>query len=328
MAGQTRLTDRVRRFYESNFSLFALVVLLIGLLVRVAAELPWVTGLLRGFVADVCKEVGNFLIAVLLVSILYENIVSHRTRREFRRELHSTLESLSRLGLHAVHPRRPTVGVKARLLGSARREVIELGIALNTFAHYLDTNSTYSPDVSATSEEGYASLASKGGYRDLLEARLKAGVNVTCLMLDPTFLAPHDSDPELRNLRQRIEHSLERLQRIRAELNDAQKQYPGKLTILLYRALPRYAAICVDGEDLFAGRMLLSPYVPGRANSEAPVLEIHHWENPALFETYYAGICSLRGTAVDANARTPLPPQAKTVTEIALGEHKAHGCGP
>lgn len=289
MPKESRGMERARAIYEDNLTLLTIIAVILGLSLRLIAE-PEPFRDLGKLARDFLKETGSFLLVTFVIAFIYENFVNYRSKQEFRQELEDVLRGSMHLGIHAVYDRRPTVGFKAELLQSARTEVIEMGTALNTFKEYLKTN--------MTTDMAPGSL----GYRDIFESRLREGIQVTALMLDPEYAACPAIAAESPGLADKIRASRSELLRIQSEVAPKAAAGKGRFRLLTYRKMPHFAAICVDGADRENGRMLLSPYVPGRENASAPVFEIRRSENESLFNVYYAAIQYVLGAAAPAEA--------------------------
>lgn len=275
---KTGFIEKARSVYENNLLLVTIIAVLIGFIMRFFAD-PKPFGDPIALLREVIKEVGGFILATFLIAFLYEAFISYRKQQEFRQELHDVLREGFRGGLHAVYERRPTVGYKAVKLREAEESVIEMGTALNTFKDYLVKNQT--TDMNPGSQ----------GYRDILEERIRYGLKLTCLILDPDLAASAAFQEVYPGLEAKVRDSLTALKPIRDEIN---KKYPGKFEILLYRAMPTFACIAFDSESGSNGRLLLSPYAFHRENSGAPVFEIHQRESPAIFATYQQAILDLK----------------------------------
>ncbi len=270
--------EKARGVYENNLLLVTIIAVLIGFIMRFFAE-PKPFGDPSALAREIIKEVGGFILATFLIAFIYEAFISYRYKQEFRRELQDMLRMGFRGGLHAVHERRPTLGYKAQKLEEAQESIIELGTALNTFKEYIVKNQT--TDMTPGSQ----------GYRDILEDKMKHGLKVTCLMLDPDIAASDtfkEFDPDLAA---KVRSSMAALKQVQEEMN---KKYPGKFEVLLYRAIPTFACIAFDSETGGHGQLLLSPYAFNKENSSVPVFEIHQNESPTIYAVYQKALHDLK----------------------------------
>lgn len=273
--------ERARTVYENNLLLVTIIMALVGLLMRFFAE-PHPLNDLGKLGREMMKDVGGFILATFVIAFLYESFVNQRAREEFRRDLKDVLREGFRGGVEAVHERRPTLEYKANHLKSAEESVIELGTALSSFSDYLVKN------MSTGMAPG------SPGYRDIVEDRLRRGVVVKCLALDPEVAAQPGFKELSPHLEEKIRRALEQLIQLRTAFD---AQYPGRFQLYLYRAVPTFACIAVDAESGTQGKLLLSPYVHGRENSNVPVFEIHQASSPGIYAAYQGSLKSLLATA-------------------------------
>ena len=295
---QSPAMTRMLSIYQNNLILLTIIAILLGLLLRFLANpkpLDDVSELGR----ELMREVGTFILVTFLVAFLNEFFVSVRNREEFRSEIQELLSNKMQLGIQAVYTRRPDVAFKAEILREAQGDLYEVGEALNTFQTYITSNMSTGMGTDAI------------GYRDLLEQRLKEGLNVTCLMLDPQFAASSGITNDQPGMVAKIENSKMALERFADAMNA--KNVKGKFRIYQYHSVPRFAAI-YSGTVSGDARLLLSPYIPYAENSSTPVFDLRRSENAELFDKYIDGIQKLlheaKGSAVGATSTHQAPSAA------------------
>jgi hypothetical protein len=284
MFGRKSILEAAQDAFENHFTAVFVITGMVGLLLRIGATHPRVSGFIGPMLADFMKETGNFVLSILLIALLYEHFVNYKNRREFRRELNDVISGVMQLGVHKVYSRRPSLAVKAEFIRGAKFQIIELGTALNTFTSYVVSDMT-----TGLEGEGVSEAIT---YGELLKAKLREGVDIDCLVLDPDFANDKTVGEGLpEGSFKKISDSVSKLSVIVKKWGE--EKSAGKMRITLYRHVPHYAAICVDGDDPHTGRMLLTPYIPGLANGAAPVFDIRRAENEKVFMAYYQGIRSL-----------------------------------
>jgi len=168
---------------------------------------------------------------------------------------------------------RLPIDQKVAFMQNAKREVIELGVGLTTFAEY---------------------FVSRGGYefKDHVTRLLKRGVNFKCMLLDPNHKVARECRIDL------AEPSL--VNDIRSSIKGLKKQQgyfkslklDGIFEIYAYRRMPYFHAVCVDPET-DDGRMTLSHYLHGVRRAETPVFQFCKAVNKDMFEKYWLSIKEL-----------------------------------
>jgi hypothetical protein len=79
-----------------------------------------------------------------------------------------------------------------------------------------------------------------------------------------------------------MKESIQKLLNIKIEF---QKQGLNNFKILLYNAIPRFHASCIDIDKPY-GKMSVSHYLPEILRSENPVIQFSKYSNPTLFKKY------------------------------------------
>ena len=138
------------------------------------------------------------------------------------------------------HNERPSPSEKARFLGLAEKEVIDLGTALHTCSEYLIT--TQRPAI----------------YRDTVIELLRRGVRYKCYLMDPDCDATHQHASERgEDLAAKIKQSIASFGKFRNSLGLSASFFE----LYQYNVYPGFAALTLDFEDADAF-LLLSPYLP------------------------------------------------------------------
>lgn len=166
---------------------------------------------------------------------------------------------------------RLSVPEKIELIGTAKKEIIEVGIRLHTFAvDFVKTNDAL--------------------YKAKIEALLKKGIHFKSYMLDPNHsIAGHYFDDRAKILnkeklaKEEAKQALEGLKNIAAEFKD--KGYKGRFELYLYQHYPQNLFISIDRGDQGA-RMLVSPYLYGIRRAECPVFVVSNSTQPTLYRKY------------------------------------------
>lgn len=167
---------------------------------------------------------------------------------------------------------RVSLAQKTALIDAAKRELIEVGIRLNSLSHYfISQNETV--------------------YKDHIIAALRRGVHIKGYLLDPNaseamvyFNDRARAQASEKESIAEIKKVIERFKVICAELDAL--QLPGKFEIYLYKHIPYSLFFAIDG-DTEQGRMMVSPYLYGISRANCPVLEINKANNPRLFRKYW-----------------------------------------
>ncbi|MBB6050764.1 hypothetical protein [Armatimonas rosea] len=255
-----------RSAIENNLTILTILAVIIGVGLRYIAD-PHTFSNNK----EIIKEIGNFILITFVVGFIYENFVNYRYKHEFIHEIENILSNKFNLPISKVYLQRPELNEKAELMKQATKEIIEFGTALRTFTSYMKSN------LSFHTSDGQA-----GRYRDLIEQRLSEGIVIRCMVLSPEVAAV--LEPYEPGLKAKIEESL-------TYLLEFQKSVEGKGTfeVIQYRTIPRYAAICIDGEQK-GSKMLLSPYVPNVENAKVPAYLIEKTKEETLFQVYWISI--------------------------------------
>lgn len=154
---------------------------------------------------------------------------------------------------------------KMDFLACAKNELIELGIGLSSF-----------------SDNYYRQRPTE--VKDKIIKMLQKGVNIKCVILDPNSdnAKIYVNDNKEPKYLERMKTSKELLVEMKKEL---QKSGYNDFHIMIYDALPRFHASCIDME-LPTGMMSISHYLPKIPRSRNPVIQFSKYSNPQLFDRY------------------------------------------
>ncbi|MBU6340457.1 MAG: hypothetical protein KGS48_03090 [Bacteroidetes bacterium] len=180
----------------------------------------------------------------------------------------------TRLSTHdfAIHPEgRVLLEQKARFIGSAIQEVVEIGVRLHSFANYF-----YSQNDAV--------------FRNRVEELLRRGVHYRAYMIDPESDAAKLYFSDRARVLPSEQAAFEALPGIVAQLSALSqefktKQLKGKFEIYLYQHLPVCMIYAVDPQ-LIHGKMMVSSYLYGIRRANCPVLEFTRANQAALFRKY------------------------------------------
>jgi class 3 adenylate cyclase len=175
---------------------------------------------------------------------------------------------------------RPSISEKLALIRNARREIIEVGIGLTSFAQYFTGQA---PDE----------------FRDPIRELVRGGVNLTCFALNfeheagRAWLAEQGNPdyPEEANFARR---------RLEAEGKYYRDHsYRGRLSYHTYKRVPEFWCLGVDVDDPIDGRMFFAPYLMGVTRSSTPVVQVSRTSNPDLFAKYHQCIKAVRSASTE-----------------------------
>jgi len=166
---------------------------------------------------------------------------------------------------------RVPIQYKTGFIGSAQKEVVEVGVRLKTFTDYF---------FSRKDSE----------YKDFIVGLLRKGVTFRGYLLDPEANeARLYFDDRIRVQETEVDaiaemkKVLEKLKRLIREFE--QPHYPGTFEIYLYKHVPYNHFLVVD-QHLDGGKMMVSHYLYGVRRAECPVWEFSKSKQPDLFQKY------------------------------------------
>lgn len=177
----------------------------------------------------------------------------------------------------SIHDGRLPIQDKINFMKSARKDVIEVGVSLRTFANYF----TGRPS---------------GEFRVHIIELLQIGVRFKCYLLDPKSKSAemYSQDRAEKNLISNIQDSIEQLGNQVDEF--ALLNLKGSLEIYVYDRLPYFYLLCVDPTSKNA-KMAASHYMPGVLRADTPVIQFSKSSNPELFIKYWNSFQNLTDNA-------------------------------
>ena len=168
---------------------------------------------------------------------------------------------------------RVSVPEKTKFIVTARHEVVEVGVRLNSFS-------------------GYFFSENENAYKSHILELLRNGVNIKGYLLDPDC-AEARIYFEDRARHAPLSYEAESLDEIRKVIRRFQslkkdfeaRQLAGSFEIYLYRHIPYCLYLAIDnGHD--SGKMMVSPYLFGVSRANCPVLEFTKAGHPELYRRH------------------------------------------
>ncbi len=158
---------------------------------------------------------------------------------------------------------------KLEFLQNAQKEIIEIGVTLNTFTqHYFSRN--------------------ESEFKFPIEKLLKKGVSFKCYLLDPEcpecriYLADRATIlEEEQNDSEKIKLSIRKLDKIQKEFNS--KNYAGNFEVYTYRHIPSSYYLVIDPSEKSISKMMTASYLFGTRRANCPILEFSRKDQPSLF---------------------------------------------
>lgn len=161
---------------------------------------------------------------------------------------------------------------KVEFLSTAKKEIIEFGLTLNSFSSYL------------------LSRKSKDFKEPLLEL-LRQGVHIRCYLMDPDWSGTSRYfDDRVVAINEglhgidKIKASIQKLKVFHQEI--ATFNHPGTFEVFKYRHFPNNYFLIIDQEDHASAKMMVSNYLYGLQRAMTPVMEFSRAEQSTLFIRY------------------------------------------
>lgn len=163
---------------------------------------------------------------------------------------------------------------KVEFFSSAKKEVIELGVSLNTFTH------------------NFFHL-SKAEYKQHFINLLKKGINIKCYLLDPNShtaiqyfndRATAIGFEDEKDRPEKTKQNLRKLKKISDEFSRA--KYPGSFKLFTYKHFPTNNFLIVD-PLLSQGKMAVSHYLYAQPRAESPIVKFTKHDNELIFSLYW-----------------------------------------
>ena len=190
--------------------------------------------------------------------------------------------------LHLHREGRLRLEDKLHFLKLAQREIIEVGVSLNTFSQHFSSRR-------------------ESEFKQPIHNLIKRGVNFKCYLLDPdknkckifsndrASIIDEDQDETSK-----IKSAIRRLAKIQREISDA--NYAGNFEIYLYNHLPTNYFLGIDLDQREIAKMMTATYLFGERRAKCPILEFSRKDEPILFQTY---LDSLKRIIKDAKKIDP-----------------------
>lgn len=163
---------------------------------------------------------------------------------------------------------RLSIPEKVAFMQGAKKEVIELGIGLTSFADYFTRRNP-------------------NEFKKPVADLLSRGVRFKCYALDPNW------PPAKVYLKDRGESDyLKKITQSIAVLRSVQREFrrdrlSGTFEIYLYRHFPYFYAFCSDASDTKNGKIMISNYLFDVVRAQCPVIQFSRLSHPELFSTYW-----------------------------------------
>lgn len=174
---------------------------------------------------------------------------------------------------------------KASFFRTANKEIIEIGVRLNSLNYYLNNRK-------------------KEVFKDTIENALENGVNYSCFLLDPKAestkiwfkdRALHSNTEGDEDADKMITEIIKSLSRTKKRLNLLRK---GKFKLFSYNCFPFANIIAIDRKSR-NGKLLVSPYLYGINRKESPGFLILKSENKELFQLYNDSIDAILSRSIE-----------------------------
>lgn len=168
---------------------------------------------------------------------------------------------------------RPDIQHKVDFIKTAEREVIEVGVRLNTFT-------------------GYFLHRSDHEFRHHIEQLLEKKVKLKLYLLQPSanVTLHYFSDRGEGDSNEVIQKVIKKLEEIKKEFTIA--GYGEHFQVYTYQHIPHNHFLIVDGTTR-KGKMMVSHYLYGIKRANAPVIEFTKTANRDLFKRYYNSFLAL-----------------------------------
>ena len=168
---------------------------------------------------------------------------------------------------------RLTIEEKVAFLSTAKKEIIELGVTLNSFTSYF---------LNRKDAE----------FKDPILQLLDKGVTIKCYLLNPNSneALHYFNDrkmvlPEEANGVEKIKGIIPKLKSIQTELNEEQSN--GSFEVYTYKHIPNNHFLSIDGGDRLNGKMMVSHYLYGERRAKCPAFEFTRKDNRSLYLRYW-----------------------------------------
>ena len=181
------------------------------------------------------------------------------------------------------HEGRLHISDKVRFFSTAKNEMIEFGLTLNTFTSYFFRRR---PDE----------------FKLPIHNLLERGVNIKCYLLDPDSNEARMYFEDRKNYYleegegiDKIRRTLTRFKNILEEIDSY--GFEGKMEVHIYKHVPHQYSMVIDQNDPHNGKLHISQYLSGELRSHCPVIECARKDNPTLFMLYCSSLQKLMSGA-------------------------------
>lgn len=183
---------------------------------------------------------------------------------------------------------------KVAFISLAEKELIEVGVRLNTFTRYFFSRNKYE-------------------YRIHIENLLKRGVNVKLYLLAPNSSKANTYFEDRSIIFEQEKKWQSDIKEVIHKLGILDKEFQedifvGQFEVFLYKHIPQNHFLIVDGETP-NGKMMVSHYLFGINRADCPVIRFNKKSNRRLFSTYMKSFKALAQNAVKKNFNNPLSKQ-------------------
>ncbi len=169
------------------------------------------------------------------------------------------------------HKGRLTTSEKTRFFSTAKKEMIEFGLTLNTFTSYFFHRN-------------------EDEFKKPIHNLLKRGVNIKCYLLDPNC---NEARLYFEDRKKFFIEEQEGLGKIRTALGNfktilseiSECGFPGTMEVFTYRHIPHQYMLAIDPYTR-DGKLQVSHYLFGELRANCPVIECTRNGNPSLFIRY------------------------------------------
>jgi len=182
----------------------------------------------------------------------------------------NTLEKESSFTIH--ESGRVSIQEKTKFIEEARKEVLEIGVRLNSYTSY------------------FISQNDKA-FKSHIVGLLKRGVKIKSYLLDPNSqeASIYFSDRAKRQTFEKdaieeTKRNIERLKALSKEFSDL--NLAGSFEVFTYRHIPFSQVLVIDNE-MEGAKMMVSHYLYGIKRADCPVLEFTKKDKPQLFKKYW-----------------------------------------
>lgn len=167
---------------------------------------------------------------------------------------------------------RVSIQEKTQFIAEARKEVLEIGVRLNSYTNY------------------FISQSDKA-FKAHIVALLRKGVSIKSYLLDPDSQEARiyfDDRAKVQTFEKdaitETKRNMERLKALCAEFEAM--HLAGTFEIFLYRHIP-FSQILVVDSKMEGAKMMVSNYLYGVKRADCPVIEFSKTDRPQLFSKYW-----------------------------------------